>query len=239
MSPMTSALLEVIALDAEDARRAEAGGADRIELVSAMDQAGLSPAPATVAAVRAAVAIPVRTMLRVTGGFAAGDLDGLRRTARDLASAGADAFVLGFLDAAGDVDAAAMTAALEALDGHPWTFHRALDHAADRPAAWAAFEKLPGLDCVLTAGDPAGVTAGLPVLLADAAAGRAGTLLAGGGLRPEHVPALRAAGVTAFHTGGAVRPGGAWSEPIDPNLVTAWRDRIQPGRGAVPGRPRT
>ena len=57
-------ILEVIALDAADARAARDGGADRIELVADMRRQGLTPAVATFAAVRAAVGIPVRVMLR-------------------------------------------------------------------------------------------------------------------------------------------------------------------------------
>lgn len=43
MKPM--ALLEVICLHEHDAKRAAAGGADRIELVGTMDDGGLAPSP--------------------------------------------------------------------------------------------------------------------------------------------------------------------------------------------------
>ena len=43
-----SGLLEVIALHAADAERAEAGGADRLEIVGTMEFDGLSPEPALV-----------------------------------------------------------------------------------------------------------------------------------------------------------------------------------------------
>ncbi|MGI5239030.1 copper homeostasis protein CutC [Dactylosporangium sp. CA-139066] len=217
-------LLEVIALDARDARSAQDGGADRVELVSAMASGGLSPSPATVAAVRAAVTIPVRVMLRTGPGFAA-DLPRLRRTARDLRAAGAEEFVLGFLDSSGAVDPAPFDAL---LDGSPWTFHRAIDHAASRPAAWSALRDLPGLDTVLTAGSPAGVTEGLPVLTAEAAS-HARLLLAGGGVREHHLPALAAAGLTAIHSGSAARPGADWSAPVDAALVARLRDRLRVG----------
>ncbi|WP_433607790.1 copper homeostasis protein CutC [Dactylosporangium sp. CA-139114] len=207
-------LLEIIALDAADARAAQEGGADRVELVSDMAADGLSPAPATVEAVRAAVSIPVRVMLRTTPGFAA-DVPSLRTTLRRLRAAGATEFVLGFLDARGAVDRAALDAL---LDGFAWTFHRAIDHAADRAAAWRALEGLPGLTSVLTAGGPDGMDAGLPGLLADAPIRRS-LLLAGGGLRAAHIPALRHAGVRAFHSGTAVRPGGRWDAPVSPRLV--------------------
>ena len=52
------ALLEVIALDAEDAVAAQAGGADRLELVTDMAADGLTPPLATFAEIRDAVRHP-------------------------------------------------------------------------------------------------------------------------------------------------------------------------------------
>ncbi|MFF5233135.1 copper homeostasis protein CutC [Dactylosporangium sp. NPDC000521] len=229
---MIRPLLEVIALDAVDARLASEGGADRVELVSDMAAAGLSPAPATVAAVRAAVELPVRVMVRAAAGFAAGDVQSLRDTAKDLLAAGATEFVLGFLTPAGEVDLPAVLEVLEVLGGAPWTFHRAIDHAADRAAAWAAIAGLPGLDTVLTSGAPTGLPDGLATILSEARAGsRTATgprILAGGGLRHEHVAPLRAAGVTAFHSGSAVREGGTWTAPVDPLLVRGLRLTLDP-----------
>ncbi|MFD8806488.1 copper homeostasis protein CutC, partial [Streptomyces sp. NPDC059597] len=102
------AVLEVIALDVEDAVAAQAGGADRLELVTEMAADGLTPAPAVVAAIRDAVGIDLRVMLRLTDGFAAGDVEHLVEMAGELREAGADQFVLGFLDPVGDVDLAAV-----------------------------------------------------------------------------------------------------------------------------------
>ncbi|MGZ3499167.1 MAG: copper homeostasis protein CutC, partial [Vulcanimicrobiaceae bacterium] len=48
---MTSIKLEVIVTNAEEARLAAAAGADRLELVSAMDRGGLTPDLRTVEAV--------------------------------------------------------------------------------------------------------------------------------------------------------------------------------------------
>jgi copper homeostasis protein len=218
-------ILEVIALNAFDARAAQDGGADRIELVADMAQDGLTPGIATFAAVRAAVDLPVRVMLRDTSGYALSDATGLSAAAAELRHAGAGQFVLGFLDSRGAVDLAALAPVLDAIDGCPWTFHRALDHAADRPAAWRALHGLPGLDCVLTAGGPGTVADGLATLSTEAA-GTGPRILAGGGLRPPHVAPLRAAGVDAFHTGGAVRPGGRWDAPVSADLVRAWREHV-------------
>ncbi len=112
-------LLEVIALTVTDARAAERGGADRVEVVSDMAADGLTPATDLVERMRAAVDIPLRVMLRDRVGFTI-DRDGiacLARTAKRLRAAGADEFVLGFLTADGRIDVEATTALVEGLDG--------------------------------------------------------------------------------------------------------------------------
>ncbi|WP_329337778.1 copper homeostasis protein CutC [Streptomyces sp. NBC_00663] len=226
------AVLEVIALDAEDAIAAQAGGADRLELVTDMAADGLTPSVATFTAIRAAVDIDLRVMLRLTDGFAAGDVDRLVRTAGELRAAGADQFVLGFLDAEGGVDLAAVERVVAELDGSPWTFHRALDHTADRDALRKQLADLPGLDTYLTAGAATGVEDGLPTLLTEAArAGEPGyeqRILVGGGLELTHVPQLLAARIDAFHIGGAARPKG-WSHPVSAKAVEEWRRVLNAG----------
>ncbi|WP_327724282.1 copper homeostasis protein CutC [Streptomyces europaeiscabiei] len=233
----TRALLEVIALDAEDAVAAQTGGADRLELVADMEADGLTPAVATFVEVQAAVDIPVRVMLRLADGFAAGDVDALVRVACDLRAAGAEEFVLGFLGEGGGLDLDAVERVVAELDGRSWTFHRAIDRAADRDALRKQLADLPGLDTYLTAGSGAGVDDGLPVLLAEAARrgdpGYTQRLMIGGGLRLGHVPRLRAARVDAFHIGGAARPQG-WTAPVAADAVQEWRTALDT-RPARPG----
>ncbi|KAB2588808.1 copper homeostasis protein CutC [Streptomyces cyaneofuscatus] len=223
------AVLEVIALDAEDAVAAQAGGADRLELVTDMAADGLTPSRETFAAIRSAVDIPLRVMLRVADGFAAGDIDVLVGKAREMRRAGADEYVLGFLDEDGHADLVAVERIVAELDGARWTYHRAIDRAADRDALRKQLADLPGLDTYLTAGSPAGVDAGIPTLLAEAArTGQPGyepQILVGGGLQLHHLPQLRAAGIDAFHIGGAARPAG-WSAPVDAAAVREWREAL-------------
>ncbi|MCR8942868.1 MULTISPECIES: copper homeostasis protein CutC [Streptomyces] len=223
------AVLEVIALDAEDAVAAQAGGADRLELVTDMAADGLTPSRETFAAIRSAVDIPLRVMLRVADGFAAGDIDVLIGKAREMRAAGADEFVLGFLDEDGHADLVAVERIVAELDGCRWTFHRAIDRAADRDAVRKQLADLPGLDTFLTAGSADGVDAGIPTLLEEAARtqepGYEAQILVGGGLQLQHLPQLRAAGIDAFHIGGAARPSG-WSAPVDAAAVREWREAL-------------
>ncbi len=227
---MPKALLEVIAIDAQDARAAVEGGADRLELVSAMEFSGFNPSLEAFTAIRAAVDVPLRVMIRLRDGFLTGGpaaLGALATSARQLREAGASEFVLGWLDADGAVDMPALVAVLEALDGAPWTFHKAIDNAADRDAVFAAIRRLPGLDTVLTSGGPFPAARGAAVLAAEAAREAADprglSLLVGGGLKLDDVAGLRAAGLSGFHIGTAARVSGDWAGAVDPERVAAWR----------------
>ncbi|MEV7673551.1 copper homeostasis protein CutC [Streptomyces sp. NPDC000963] len=226
------AVLEVIALDEEDAVAAQTGGADRLELVTDMAADGLTPSGAGFAAIRAAVDIPLRVMLRLADGFSAGGPEGVEALvtrAADLREAGADEFVLGFLTPDGAPDLVAVERLIAVLDGCRWTFHRAIDRAADRDGLRKGLADLPGLDTYLTAGSATGVDDGLATLKAEAArAGEPGyeaRILVGGGLRLDHLPELRAAGLDAFHIGGAARPQG-WTAPVSADAVRTWREAV-------------
>lgn len=225
----TMGLLEVIALGAPDAERAEEGGADRIELVGTMNDDGLSPEPRVVDKVRRATSIQLRPMVRLRGGFTTdgGEATRLKGLIASYLDAGADGVVLGFLNGLNRVDAHVVTELVG--EGHyPWTFHRAIDHCLDANQAWADVMRLPRVDQVLTAGSVRGVEHGLDDLLSRAQGNPAAArlIMAGGGLAPEHVPWLVRAGVRAFHIGSPARPGGSFKAYVDPGLVASWRGLI-------------
>jgi copper homeostasis protein len=220
-------LLEVVALHPADAEAAEAGGADRVELVGSMRHGGLSCETATVSGVTRSTGLPVRVMLRLSEGFSTtgGELARLIGLAGDYLAAGADGVVFGFLNADLEIDVPVCEAVIDGLDGAPWTFHRAVDHALDSDRAWRHLCELDGLDAVLTAGSALGVAYGIDDLTARAAdPAVADLVMAGGGLDPEHVPWLVRAGVRAFHLGSAVRPDRSWDKAhVDPGYVRSWR----------------
>ena len=224
-----SGLLEVIVRHGADAERAEAGGADRLELAGSMEHGGLSPEPALVGQVCAATSLPVRVMLRLREGFGTdgGEVVRLKGLVTAYAAEGAAGLVLGFLNGHTEVDVGVVTEVV--ADAAPgWTFHRAVDSCISTDRAWRELRQLPGLDQVLTAGSARGVAEGLDELVrrarTDGFARR--TIMAGGGLLPEHVPWLVRAGVRAFHIGTPARPLGSWKAYVDPELVRTWRSLV-------------
>jgi copper homeostasis protein len=226
-APTDAKLLEVIALDAADARAAVRGGADRLEIVQDMSADGLTPSIECFEAIRDAVDVPLRVMLRSHGGFTVSprELDELCLVAARLQAAGMEESVLGFLTPDNDVDLAAVDAVLAAARPRRWTFHRAIDFAADPALVWKSVGGLAGVDAVLTAGSTSGLDVeGLVVRLGW----RDGVppWVVGGGLREEHIAPLRELGLTRFHVGSRVRHGASWSQPVDEAAVARWREVI-------------
>lgn len=224
-------LLEVIALHPADAEAAQEGGADRLELCASMDADGLCPTVSTVSAIRRSTDLPLRVMLRLADSFTTNGAEIARLTglAQSYLAAGADGFVLGFLTPDNEVDVESAKALVETFDGTPWTFHRAIDAVLEQRPAWRALRTLPGLDCVLTAGSVRGVGHGLDELCRRAKndAQVAAVMMAGGGLRSEHVPWLYGSGVRRFHIGSSARPDGSWTKAyVDARFVRSWRNLL-------------
>ena len=159
-------LFEVCCGCTEDAVQAERGGADRIELNSALFLGGLTPSIGALEAVKAQVKIPVMCMVRPReGGFCytAFDYDTVCRDALALVRAGADGVVFGFLNDDGTVDATRCADFLGRVRAEKpeieTVFHRAIDVVPDVFAALDTLTAL-GVTRVLTSGQRASAPQG-------------------------------------------------------------------------------
>ncbi len=224
-----SGLLEVVVFSAADAERAEAGGADRLQLTAGSEEDPRSPEPALVGQVRRVTRLPLRVVLRLREGYSTdgGEMARLHGLLTSYRAVGADGVVLGFLNGHTEVDASVVTAVVGEPD-FGWTFHRAVDACISTDRAWRDLRGLPGLDAVLTAGSARGVAEGLDELVSRAKTDpfARSVIMAGGQLAPEHVPWLARAGVRAFQVGAVVRPLGSAKSYIDSDLVRTWRRLI-------------
>jgi copper homeostasis protein len=223
-----TALLEVVVTHPRDVPGADEGGADRLFVVTDMEAGGLSPEPATVSTVCKETEVPVRVMLRLNDGLSTtgGEISRLVGLGEDFLSVGAEGLSFGFLTSDLEIDVDVCSYLADRLPQVPWTFHRAVDSALSTDRAWRQLAGLPGIDAVLSAGSVRGLEAGCDELVDRASADPqvARLLVAGGGLRPEHVPWLARAGVRRFHVGSTVRPGGSWTRSsVDAAHVRSWR----------------
>ena len=201
-------------VDSIDAALASAaGGAHRLELCANLDVGGTTPDPELVAAVVAAVRIPVVAMVRPRGGDFVYDTDALSAMARDVTrmrAAGAHGIVTGVLTNAGTINAPLMHVLVRMAGPLPVTCHRAFDEVRDLDAALDALIGL-GVSRVLTSGGAPTAADGAPALarLVRRTAGRI-AVLAGGTVRASNVRALvEATGVTEVHARIIREPGPA------------------------------
>lgn len=159
-------ILEVCVDSYASAMAAISGGADRLELCSALAVGGLTPSPALLQQIRQVSNIPVRCLMRTRGGDFLYTWSEIRQMAMEISllkQAGADGFVIGCLTADGDLDQDAMKPLLEAAEGAQLTLHRCIDVSRDLSKTYLDAASL-GIDTVLTSGGAGNCLAGMETI---------------------------------------------------------------------------
>lgn len=196
-------LLEVPIASVEDARAAQEGGANRLELNAALPLGGLTPSLGTLIEVKTAVTLPVFVMIRPRpGGFAysQADFQVMQRDAELALQHGADGIVFGILTEDGQVDVARCRRLLQQIGNRPAVFHRAFDVISD---PYLALEQLIdlGFGRVMTSGQEQAAYNGVKQIadLIVRAAGRIEILPAGGITRFTVADVLARSGCDQVH----------------------------------------
>ncbi|MFI6262396.1 copper homeostasis protein CutC [Micromonospora sp. NPDC051006] len=188
----------------EGAIAAEAAGADRVELCSALFEGGLTPSLGTIeVALRSVDRIRVHVIIRPRAGdfiFSEFEVEAMVRDVRAAVAAGAHGVVIGALTAEGDVDVATARRLIEAAGDASITFHRAFDMVRD---PFQALEQLIdlGVSRVLTSGQEVSVLEGAP-LIAELVrrAGERIIVMPGGGITPRNIARIvEATGAREYH----------------------------------------
>ena len=204
-----SRLLEICVDSLASARSAIAGGADRLELCSALSIGGLTPYAQLLRQIRAESDIKIRCLMRPRAGdflYTPEEIQMMADQIRQLKALSADGFVIGCLTPEGDLDAAAMAPLIEAADGAGLTLHRCIDVSRDPVQIYLDAGKL-GIDTVLTSGAAGNCTAGketIGKLLALSRQEGNPTVLVGAGVNAKVIAAFRAQfpEAHAFHMSG-------------------------------------
>ena len=147
-------ILEVCVDSYASAVAAIAGGADRLELCSALSMGGLTPSAALLRQIRKGSDIPIRCLMRPRGGDFFYTPEEIQQMAMEMAAlrdAGADGFVIGCLTADGELDGNAMESLLKEASGLGLTLHRCIDVSRDLEETYRQAALLD-FDTVLTSG---------------------------------------------------------------------------------------
>jgi copper homeostasis protein len=218
-----SLLLEVIVQTVADARAATEGGADRLEVVRAINDGGLTPRLSMVRAIAAETSLPLRVMVRENAGYelGPGELPALRRAAADFAEAGVDGLVIGFARS-GKALLEDVERVLESVPNVHVTFHRAFDALTDPLGTIPRLIGLPNLDHILTSGGDGSAEARCERLTQYVRrAGPGVAIIAGGGVDEASLSLFARAGcVREVHVGRAAREGGEADGPVSAARVS-------------------
>ncbi|WP_019913065.1 copper homeostasis protein CutC [Paenibacillus sp. HW567] len=229
-------LLEVIATTVADAVIAEGYGADRIELITAIREGGLTPSLGLIEGVREAVGIPVRVMVRPHARsfrYDEADAKTMLRDIRHIAGIGGLSLVMGMLRPDGTVDEELLKRLLQAADGLEVTFHRAFDEAADQLAALETVSRYPQITDILTSGGHNTAPEGAERIadLERLSSISSVNILAGSGLTAEGLSDfITRTSVSRVHFGSAVREDGNPLKPIDPARLQVIRSILNSGK---------
>lgn len=202
-------LLEVCVDSLISARAAIRGGADRLELCSALAIGGLTPYPELLQQIRRESNIPVRCLMRPRAGdflYTPEEIEQMAIQIQVLKQCGADGFVIGCLTPTGDLDQEAMKPLIEAAGDAGLTLHRCIDVSRDPVEVYLDAGKL-GIDMVLTSGAAGNCTAGKKIigkLLQLRDAQNAPEVLIGVGVKASVIEAFRKEfpASRAFHMSG-------------------------------------
>ena len=153
-------LLEVCVDSYASAMAAIRGGADRLELCSALAVGGLSPSPALLKQIKAVSDIPVRCLMRTRGGDFLYTPEEIQQMAMEMELLSqADGFVIGCLTPEGNLDREALKPLINAVNGKGLTLHRCIDVSRDLVKTYLDAKEL-GFDTVLTSGGAGNCLAG-------------------------------------------------------------------------------
>lgn len=223
-------LLEVCVDSLASARAAIRGGADRLELCSALAIGGLTPYGELLKQIRQESDIPIRCLMRPRAGdflYTPEEISMMAEQILTLRKLGADGFVIGCLNPEGNLDSHAMQPLLDASQGCGLTLHRCIDMSQNLQETYLFASEL-GFDTVLTSGGAPNCYAGKDniaalIRLRDQHDGP--EVLIGAGVNSKVITAFRkeVPNVRAFHMSG--------STPIESGMVFR-RDGVPMG---IPG----
>lgn len=192
-------ILEVCCGDIESVQAAAAGGAQRVELCSALAEGGVTPSIGLIRMARKVPGLILHVLIRARGGdfvYTPEEVDCMVADIEAARAEGADGVVIGALTPDGEIDMASCRRMVAAAEGMNVTFHRAYDLCSDPQKA---FDQIVELGCnrLLTSGQAASAAEGTAHL--QALVDRA----------PEGFTILPAAGVTPQNAAQILRESGA------------------------------
>ncbi|GGB55194.1 copper homeostasis protein CutC [Lentibacillus populi] len=219
--------IEIITLNAADTRQAAAFGADRVELVSAIHEGGLTPSYGTIKNVLSTSAIPVQIMIRPhSHGFVYDETDWktMKEDISMIRTLGGNRIVFGCITDDGQIDEHLLNKVLEHAPDFDVTFHRAFDSLRSQLDGYRVLHKYKkNIKRILTSGGKPkakDATLELKQLVALSNELEGPIILAGSGISSDNIGSIhKQIGTSEYHIGSGARLDGDFSKGIDRNKM--------------------
>lgn len=220
--------IEAIVQNGEEAIQAEKLGVDRLELVSAIAEGGLTPSYGTMKQVLNSVSIPVQIMIRPHSFhyvYSEGDLQIIHEDIRSVLALGGTGIVFGALNKDNTINERVLADVVSISDTIDITFHRAFDEVPSQRDAYLTLAKYRHqVGRILTSGGEANCLAGKSSLadLVKLAAETAGpNILPGAGMSPDNMEDIhQAVHADQYHFGKALRNENSFANGFDETALS-------------------
>jgi copper homeostasis protein len=202
-------MIEIIGTTIEDVKRIQESGADRIELVSALSEGGLTPSYSLIKRAVQSVNIPINVMIRPHSKSFIYTEEEIQLMVEDILIAkelNVNGVVFGTLNIQNEVCIPSLEKLLEVCDGIDVTFHRAIDELSDPLLGIEVLAQYGQIKNVLTSGGKGNIRENIPVIKAMMETAKHINVIAGGGLDFSNIKeVITNTKAPEYHFGTAVR----------------------------------
>jgi len=220
-------MLEVIVQNGEEAKQAEELGADRLELVAAIQEGGLTPSYGTIKQVLRAVSIPVQVMIRPHSYhyfYKENEIQIIHEDIKKVIDLGGKGIVFGALNEDHTIDVRVLEDVIERFPTIDITFHRAFDKIASQKEAYQTLAAYKDhVKRILTSGGEetcANGTQQLRKLVQMANEMEGPAIMPGAGLNQGNIQSLHeAVRADQYHFGKAVRVNQSFAKGFDAHII--------------------
>lgn len=228
-------MLEVIVQNPRDAYLAEKYGANRMEVVSAISEGGLTPSYGAIKEIVGASNLPAMMMIRPHSFSFVYDEPARIVMERDIEfakEAGVKGIVYGGITADGDINQALLEKVIEWKGDLDLTFHRALEATKDIEASYQVLRTYgKDINQLLTSGGTASALDSLPRLkrwIEDSQKKPDSfQILVGSGVKPENIAIFQSTlNHTDYHVGSAAREASDFSKDILKEKIDTLQQQI-------------
>lgn len=212
--------IEVIVQNDREAVEAEKLGAGRLELVSAIEEGGLTPSFGTIKRVLESVSIPVQVMVRPHSRdffYDEPELETILEDIKNILDLGGNGIVFGALNRNYTVDEKALEKVIWLSDELDITFHRAFDEIGHQLDAYSVLNNYKNqVKRILTSGGQENCLKGMVQLKKVVQLSKeldGPSILCGGGLTSDNIKEIHQfVGSSEYHFGSGVRKNGSFAE---------------------------